>query len=418
MREVVRPPSRGCPIVVLSNNDGCVVARSDEAKALGIEMGVPLFEIKEKVKRLGIHVFSSNYALYGDLSERVMNTLRSCSPAVEVYSIDEAFCDLAGIADPKQWGHEARKRILGEIGITVCVGIARTKTLAKAANRIAKKHKERTGGVHVLADTSLEAKALQWLEIGDVWGIGHATTRKLQGYGIRNAADFAARPEAWVRRTFGVVLTRTWHELRGIPCSELCEAEPQRQRIRTSRSFEKCLTEIVAVEESISSFASRVAAKLRERHLCASCLAVFLQTNRFDQGGEQYMGYRTGTLIVPTNSTIEISNLALKLARTAYLEGFGFKKAGVEAWGLVPDAIEQQNLFDAANRAKIKLLQASMDTVTKRWGPEFLSIASAGTDPSWKMRRDHMSKRYTTSWSEVLEVDLDNCYRKFAHSRA
>jgi DNA polymerase V len=284
--------------------------------------------------------------------------------------------------------------------------------LAKAANRIAKKHKNRTAGVHFLADPALEAKALRWLDLEDVWGIGPASARKLHGYGLRKAADFIERPEAWVRRTFGVVLTRTWLELQGTSCSDLCEVEPQRQTIRTSRSFEKNLTEIVAVEEAISSFATRIASKLRERHLNASTLSVFLHSNPFDEKIEQFSGYRMGTLMVPSNATLEITNLALKLARLAIKPGHGIKKAGVEAWGLVPETIEQQNLFDTSDRDRIKRLQASMDTVSKRWGPEALGVATAGTDPGWKMRRDHMSRRYTTTWSEVLEVDLDRCYKR------
>lgn len=239
-------------------------------------------EPKDLIKRTGTYVCSSNYALYGDLSNRVATILRQESPGIEVYSIDEAFADVTGIADVREWALRVRSRILQGVGIPVCIGVAQTKTLAKVANRVAKKFKERTAGVHLLESSDLIEKALRWLPIEDVWGIGLATSRKLKGYGIRNAWDFTRRSEPWVRKTFGVVLTRTWLELNGKPCADLVEVEAQRKTLRTSRSFEKCLTKQCAIEEAIATFASRTAAKLRERELCASALSVFLVTNRFD----------------------------------------------------------------------------------------------------------------------------------------
>jgi len=408
------PRLQNRPIVVLSNNDGCVVARSDEAKAAGVQIGLPFFEIRELVKRAGIEVFSSNYALYGDISARVTEVLRDHAPRLEVYSIDESFADVSGITDLSAWGHRVRSQILREIGMPVCVGIAPTKTLAKVANRVAKKFKARTGGVHVIDSAELEAKALHWLAAEDVWGIGPALSRRLTGYGIRTAWDLAQRPEAWVRRTFGVVLTRTLQELRGVSCLDLCEVEPERQSIRTSRSFEKCLYTREAIEEAIATFASRTAAKLRERKLSATAVSVFLRTNRFSERDPQYSGSRTGMLMVPTNSTQEIVAMALKLARQAWQPDYGYKKAGVEALNLVPEGVVQANLFDTSDRDRIASLQKSLDGLARRWGQETVTLAVQGTRRGWKLRREHVSQRYSTAWSELLVIDMDKLAKRSA----
>ena len=407
-----RPELQDRPIVVLSNNDGCVVARSDEAKALGVEMGVPFFEIRDLVRKAGIHVFSSNYTLYGDLSERVATILQRLSPATEVYSIDESFCDVHGVADVRSWALSVREEILQRVGLPVCVGVGRTKTLAKVANRVAKKFKSRTRGVHVLATPEEEAKALRWIDVEDVWGIGLATTRKLQSYGVHKAAELVAKPEKWVRKTFGVVLTRTWNELRGTPCADLAEVEQERKSIRTSRSFETGLTSLQAIEEAVSTFASRTAAKLRERHLCATSLSVFLRTNVFDERAAQYTGLRAGGLLVPSNDVHELVGLSLRLARAGYRDGFAIKKAGVEALDLVPEGVLQQNLFDTTDRDRLKRLQQGIDRVSKRWGPDTVNLAVQGTHRIWRLRREHISQRYTTEWSELLEIDMDRVQAK------
>jgi DNA polymerase V len=402
-----RPQLRTTPIVVLSNNDGCVVARSDESKALGVAMGVPFFEIKELVRKAGIQVFSSNYTLYGDLSERVVTVLREQAPALEVYSIDESFCDLSGMTDQHAWGLRTREEVLRRVGIPVCVGVARTKTLAKVANRVAKKFKTRTAGVHVLSSPLEEEKALRWLAVEDVWGVGPALSARLTAHNVRTAWDLTQRPEAWVRHRFGVVLARTWNELRGTTCADLAPVEPQRQHIRTSRSFEACLTEPGALEEAVATFASRTAEKLRERSLCASGLSVFLRTNPFDRMAPQYSSWRTGGLPVPSADTRELVNLALRLARDGFRTGFGYKKAGVEALDLVPDSVLQQDLFDRADRDRMGRLQVGMDRISARWGGNALQLAIQGTRRGWRLRREHISPRYTTEWSELLEIDMD-----------
>lgn len=402
-----RPDLRNKPVVVVSNNDGCVVSRSDEAKACGVEMGAPLFKIKDLVKSAGVHVFSSNYALYGDLSDRMMSLLREAAPSIEVYSIDECFCDLRGISDLRAWGLRIREQVLREIGIPVCVGVGRTKTLAKVANRVAKKFKTKTAGVHILDSTQLEAKALRWMDVGDVWGIGGATSAKLQRFGIDKAWEFTLRPEQWVRKTFGVVTTKTWCELRGVPTSGLVEVEAARKTLCTSRSLEHPFTQREAMEEVLATFASRTAAKLRERRLCASGLSVFMSTDGFRKDLPQYAGSRSGGFGVQASSTMEVVSLALKLGRAAFKEGHSYKRLGVLALDLVPETVTQCDLFDAFDRDRLKRLQASIDGVVKKWGRESMGLAVEGNREAASMRREHLSQRFTTAWSEILEIRMD-----------
>lgn len=402
-----QPRLRGRPVVVLSNNDGCVVARSDEAKAVGVEMGVPLHEIKDLVKSAGIHVCSSNYTLYGDISARVAEILRENSPRLEVYSIDEAFSDLSGVPDLREWGLRVRGQILREIGMPVCVGVAKSKTLAKVANRVAKKFKDRTAGVHVLDSAALEEKALRWLPIEDVWGVGHATAAKLRARNVATAWDFTLLPESWVRKTLGVVGARMWRELRGMPSNEFCEVEPARQSLRTSRSFEKSVGTLDGLEEAVATFAATTAAKMRSRKLCASALSVFVQTNPFATSGPRFSGSLATGLGVASNDGREIVGLALGLVRKLHRPGFEFKRAGVEAWDLVPESSVQGSLFDLVDRDKQARLQQAQDRMAKRWGPEFIRLGVQGTGMAAKMRREYLSKRYTTAWNELLEIDLD-----------
>jgi len=412
-----QPKLRGKPIIVLSNNDGCVVARSDEAKAAGVAMGVPLHEIKDLVRTAGIQVFSSNYTLYGDISARVAEILRENSPRLEVYSIDEAFSDLSGIKDLREWGLRVRGQILREVGIPVCVGVARTKTLAKAANRVAKKYKDKTAGVHLLDSVELEEKALRWLKVEDIWGVGHATAQKLQLRGVSNAWDFAQLPEVWVRKTLGVVGARMLTELRGTPSQGLQELEATRKSLRTSRSFERTIGTLEEVEEAIASFASKTAAKMRARKLCASGLSVFLQTNPFATSGPRYSGARAGGLQVQTNDTREVVGLSLALARKLFLTGHQYKKAGVEALGLVPDDSVQCGLFDTVDRPLMARLQAIQDRLALRYGAGAVRLGVLGNGSAVRMRREHISKRYTTSWDELLEIEIDHSIGSALSSR-
>lgn len=402
-----RPELRGKPVVVLSNNDGCVVSRSDEAKALGVKMAVPLHEIRDLVRSAGIHVFSSNYALYGDLSARVVDVLREHALRLEVYSIDESFADVSGIADLRTWGLRVRENILRETGLPVCVGIARTRTLAKAANHVAKKFFARTEGVHVMDSPELEAKALKWLPAGDVWGIGRAISRKLEQRGVRSAADFAALPDPWVRATFGVVGERTRQELLGTSCGDILEIEPERRSLRTSRSFASPLVQLGAIEEAVATFASMTASKLRARDLAAAGLGVHLHSPSKGGGSERFAAWRSGGFVVATSDTREIVALALRLVRTLFRDGMRVKKAGVDTFGLAPRGIVQQNLFDTVDRDGQSRLQGALDGLEKRWGKDSVQLAIQGTRPGWSTRKEHLSRRYTTVWSELLEIDMD-----------
>lgn len=405
-----RPDLKNRPVVVLSNNDGCVIARSDEAKAVGVPMGAPFHEIRELARQADVSIFSSNYSLYGDLSARVVSVLRELCPSLERYSIDESFCDVGGIPDPAAWGRVVCERIQGEVGVPVCVGIARTRTLAKAANHVAKKFKARTGGVHVLDSSEREEKALRWLPVEDVWGVGRAWGRKLQADGIRTAWDFSRRPEPWVRKTHGVVLARTWKELRGISCGNLYEDDPVRRSLRTSRSFGHRLTEREPFEEAVSTFASRTAAKLRERGLCATSLSVSSWTDESEGKSPRQGQGRTGRFEVPTNRTLEMVSMALRLARSVWRDGARCKKAGVEAWGLVPENAVQESLFGADDRERSGKLQGSLDRIALRWGHGAVNLAVQGSGRSWAPRREHLSRRYTTRWDELLEIDMDRVH--------
>lgn len=400
-----RPELRGKPVVVLSNNDGCVVSRSDEAKAAGVAMAVPYHEIRDLARSAGIHVFSSNYALYGDLSARVVDVLREHAPRLETYSIDESFADVSDIPDLRAWGMRVREAVLRDTGLPVCVGICRTRTLAKAANHVAKKFKDRTAGVHVMDSPALEEKALRWIPVGDVWGVGRASARKLQARGVRTGWDFARLPQAWVRATLGVVGARTWQELNGTPCGDLSEMEPDRRSVRTSRSFASPLTDSVAIEQAIATFAGMVAAKLRTQGLAAAGLGVYLRTG--STGSASSSGaYRGGGFPVATSDTREVVALALRLLRSMPRPG-PVKKAGVDAFGLVPEGVVQGNMFDTVDREGNARLQGALDGLEKRWGKDAVKLAVQGTRPGWRTRREHLSRRYTTAWSEILEIDMD-----------
>lgn len=311
------------PVVVLSNNDGCVIARSNEAKALGIKMGVPAYQIKNEIERYGIGVFSSNYTLYGDMSNRVMTMLSSYSPNIEVYSIDECFLDFSGFEryDLKEYGEEIVRTVSKGTGIPVSMGIAPTKTLAKVANKFAKKYKGYKG-VCIIDTEEKRIEALKRTEIGDVWGIGHRYTKRLALYGVSTAYDFAQMPKAWVRQQMTVVGERTWKELNGEPCIDLELVTPDKKQICTSRAFGEAISEIEGLEEAVSSYASICAGKLRKQRSCAQVLMVFIHTNNFREDLPQYFQNCVVKLPVPTNNTPEIVHYALIALRNIYRKGY------------------------------------------------------------------------------------------------
>lgn len=393
------------PVVVLSNNDGCVIARSNEAKALGIKMGVPAYQIKNEIERYGIGVFSSNYTLYGDMSNRVMTMLSSYSPNIEVYSIDECFLDFSGFEryDLKEYGEEIVRTVSKGTGIPVSMGIAPTKTLAKVANKFAKKYKGYKG-VCIIDTEEKRIEALKRTEIGDVWGIGHRYTKRLALYGVSTAYDFAQMPKAWVRQQMTVVGERTWKELNGEPCIDLELVTPNKKQICTSRAFGEAISEIEGLEEAVSSYASICAGKLRKQRSCAQVLMVFIHTNNFREDLPQYFQNCVVKLPVPTNNTPEIVHYALIALRNIYRKGYFFKKAGVIIIDIVPDSAIQQNMFDNVDRERQKKLMKVVDRLNSGFNRNNLTLAVQGGRRKWKLKQELLSPCYTTRLSDIINI--------------
>lgn len=403
---VFNPALNGKPIVVLSNNDGCVIARSAEAKALGVPMGEPAYKLKELIDSQQITVFSSNYVLYGDMSQRFINIVSGFVSNIEVYSIDEVFIQLDGYenVDLKQLGQQMVRTVTRNTGIPVSLGIAPTKTLAKAANRFAKKYPAYNGVCIIDSDEKRE-KALRLLEIGDVWGIGRRYAKKLQYYSVNTAWDFTQRTKTWVRHTMGVVGERTWLELRGTPCLEM-ETFKSKKSICTSRSFGERLTEYAPISEAVSNFASNCAEKLRRQHSYACVLTVFIHTNPNATNLPQYYNQRVIQLPVPTNDTTELIHFALQGLQAIFAEGYRFKKAGVIVSEIVPERPLQASLFDVRNREKFNRVMTVMDSLNTSYGKHKVKIAAQGFDRKWKLKNEKLSPCYTTRLKDALLINV------------
>ena len=403
---VFNPSLNGKPVVVLSNNDGCVIARSSEAKALGIPMGEPAYKLKDLIESNQVAVFSSNYVLYGDMSHRVMSTIAEFVPEMEIYSIDEAFLLFDGFEkiDLKKLGEKITKTTTQNTGIPVSLGIAPTKTLAKVANKFAKKYKAYNSVCLIDTDEKRE-KALKLTEIGDVWGIGRRYTKKLQYYSINTAWDFTQRSKSWVRHTMGVVGERTWLELRGTPCIEL-DRPATKKSICTSRSFGEKLTELAPVSEAVANFAASCAEKLRHQHSYASVIMVFLQTNPFATNQPQYSNQVVMQLPVPTNDTTELIDYALNGLKSIFKEGYRFKKAGVIVSEISPERPLQADLFDTRDREKYNRIMSVMDNLNASYGKQKVKIAAQGFDRKWKLKNEKLSPCYTTQLKDVLEINV------------
>lgn len=398
---VFNPKLNGKPIVVLSNNDGCVVARSNEAKALGIGMGVPEFQIRSVLRTHRVQVFSSNYTLYGDLSQRVMETLEQFSPHIEVYSIDEAFLSLLGFArrDLTEYGRQIRRTVKQWTGIPVSVGMAETKTLAKIANRIAKRNPATGGVCDLLACPDREA-LLEGVAVEDVWGIGPNYARLLNQHGLTTALQLRQADDQWIRKHLGIVGVRLVYELRGHSCLDLDECPAPKQGITCSRAFGRSVCTLADMEEAVSSYVSRAAEKLRGEGLAATVLTVFLMTNAFTDE-PQYRNSVTCSLPVGTDTTSELIRVALKGLRSIYRDGYRYKKAGVMCTALVPASQVQPDLFDHQDRPRSKRLMAALDAVNDRWGAGTLEYASSGLTKTWKTQFHRRSPAYTTDWNEL-----------------
>jgi len=398
---VFNPKLNSQPIVVLSNNDGCVVARSNEAKALGIGMGVPEFQIRPLLRAHRVQVFSSNYRLYGDMSQRVMETLEQFCPDFEIYSIDEAFLSLSGFTSRNltDYGCTIRTTVKRWTGIPVSVGIAETKTLAKIANRIAKRTPD-TGRVFDLLACPDRETLLGRVAVEDVWGIGPTYARLLNQHGITTALQLRQADDQWIRRRMGIVGLRLVMELRGVSCLNLEQCPPPKQTLTCSRAFGKLISTLAEMEEAVSVYTSRVAEKLRRERLAATVLTVCLTTNEFNEG-PQYSNALTLTLPIATDSTADLIECALQGIRSIYRDGYRYKKAGVVLTGLVPVSQTQADLFDSQDRRKSERLTTALDAVNDRWGAGTLQYASSGITKAWKTQFHWRSPGYTTRWDEL-----------------
>lgn len=427
---VFRPDLVGKPVVVLSNNDGCIIARSEEAKALGYKMGDPFYQMKEKLEAEGVAIFSSNYTLYGSLSNRVMSMLSHYSPQLDQYSIDESFFEVdKSIASAffqenqssektdsllHRYGARISSDVLRAVGIPISIGIAETKTLAKIGSKFAKKHKGYQGCC--LIDTEERRhKALSLFPIEDVWGIGRQIARKLDFMGIRTAAQLADQKESWVRCHFNITTVRTWKELNGENCISI-EELPQKKSICTSRSFaDEGISDKNVMEEAVANFAVRCTEKLRRQGSVCQGITVFAWTSRFNDHVPEYTIHDSLVLPIATDAQDEIVGAALTILRARYPKSvsdrpdrpdlsFRFKKAGVILWQISPSTPREQDLFDPINRERQKALMAAIDAINHKNGYGTIRQAIQGTDCRFDLKREYMSKRFTTDISDILEV--------------
>lgn len=403
---VFRPDLRGKPVVVLSNNDGCVIARSAEAKALQIPMGVPYFKLKNDFRRHNVQVFSSNYALYADMSNRVMTILEDMAPAVEIYSIDEAFMCLDGIqrlTSLDDLGRKVRARIKQETHLTVGVGIAQTKTLAKLANHAAKKW-SKTGGVLDLSNIDRQKKLLSLVPVEDVWGVGRRISKKLNAMGITTAKDLADQSTYIIRKHFNVVLERTVRELRGEPCLELEEFSPTKQQIVCSRSFGSRITEYMDMRQAVCAFAERAAEKLRKERQYCKQIAVFVRTSPHAEGEVFYGNQANGKLLTPSNDTRDIIRVAMDALDQIWLDGHRYMKAGVMLGDFFSQGVSQLNLFDEYRpQPNSEALMRVVDGLNQS-GKANLFFAGQGIEKSWAMKREMLSPAYTTRFADLPVV--------------
>ena len=393
------------PIVILSNNDGCVISISNEAKALGIPMGAPAFKYDSIFKKNNVHVFSSNFPLYGDMSSRVMSILAKYTPNIEIYSIDEAFLEFKGFEnyDLEKYGKEIRRTVLKWTGIPVSIGFARTKALAKVANRISKKFNNRTDGVYVITSKEKKDKALKWLKIEDVWGIGFKHAARLKSYKINKAYDFTILPDDWVRKQMSVVGLRLKKELEGESVLSLEESRSPKKAIATTRSFEKNITDFEGLKERVSTFSICCSEKLRNQKSNCNSIYVFVKSNRYQKNKLQYRNGIVMTLPYGSNSSITISKYAIEGLKKIYKKNIEYKKAGVIVMGLVPNNRTQLNIFEKEN-PKHQALMKTLDFIAKKEGPSKVKLASQDLKRIWKMKQTKLSSRYTTELNETISI--------------
>jgi DNA polymerase V len=397
---VFNPKLEGLPVVVLSNNDGCVVARSQEAKALGIIMGQPWFQIRHMEQQYGLKAFSSNYELYADMSNRMMSVLAQFAPAQEVYSIDECFLDLTGLdSDLTQHGHALRKQVRQWIGIPTCVGIGYSKTQAKLANHLAKKRPEWSGVCDLTSLTEASINDLMAsIEVGEVWGVGPKIGTKLNALGIKTVLDLKRADPKIIQRRFSVVLERTVWELRGMPCLSLEDVSPPKQQIISSRSFGRPVTALQELKEAVTTYMSRAAEKLRLQQSVAQAVHVHIRTSPFRQDRPYYYGKGvTMPLLMPTDDTRKLVKAALNGLEAIYQPGHEYQKAGVVLMDIQPkNSNRMDDLLAAVDEDKDTRVMRMMDAINKRMGKATIRLAGEGLEKSWSMKRGRMSRAYST----------------------
>lgn len=404
---VFRPELNGKPVVVLSNNDGCVIARSNEAKTLGIPMGAPAFEYQKLFDQQQVHVFSANFALYGDMSNRVMTVLSEYAPEMEIYSIDECFLKLKGF-EPycklQNYGEAMRQKVSQWTGIPISVGIAPTKALSKLANRIAKKYPQHTKGVYIIDNEEKRVKALQWLKIEDVWGIGRQHAKRLKALDISNAYAFTQMSDDWVRKHMSIVGLRLKQELQGIPRWDL-EKIQAKKNIATTRSFESNYYQLEQLHERVATFAVSCAEKLRQQKSCCNTLMVFIHTNGHRKDLAQYSRNIVVQLPYPTNSGIELAIFATQALKRIFKQGYAYKKAGVIVQDFCPESITQTTLFESRNERHIPLMK-TIDQLNMQFGQQKIRLASQDPKRVWKMKQEKLSPQYTTKLSDIISINV------------
>ena len=403
---VFRPDLNNKPVVVLSNNDGCIISRSNEAKKLQIPMGAPLFKYEQYLKDNNVNVFSSNYVLYGDLSQRVMSTLALFTTKLEVYSIDEAFLDLSGLGcfgNLKDYGVKIRKAVLKNIGIPTSVGIAPTKTLAKIAANIAKKYPQLLGAYSLDSAEKIE-KALKWTPIKDVWGIGRGYLKKMEQWDIKTAYDFTLLTNEFVKQNMGIQGLRVKKELGGRPCILIDNKTSHRKAIATTRTFSSSIQDLEKLEQVVSNFAINCAVKLRKEKTCCNCLTVYLKTDKHRTSHKQYNKKIAISFPNYTNSNIDIAHYAKKGLQAIYQKGYKYKRAGVVLYGIVPETSMQLNMFYST--VKHRKLMKAIDDLNKKIGNHKIRLASQGIGKVWQMKQEKLSPKYSTHWTDLIEVKV------------
>ncbi len=400
---VFRPDLNHTPVVILSNNDGCIIARSEEAKALGLKMGEPVFRRKQLIRKHQVQVFSSNYPLYGDLSQRVMDTLRQEVPHVEVYSIDEAFLELTNFpGDLNKWAEKLIRKVWRNTGIPVSVGIGPTKTLAKIASKAAKQGT----GSFVICNNRHRDCLIRNTAIEKVWGIGRQYHKLLSTHHIHTAFDFTRVDDLWLRQKMKVMGLRIKKELLGESCIPLERMASQKKAIATTRAFGKKTNELRLLREAVATYAARCAEKLRKQRSTASLLTVFIHTDPFNPNEPPYNQSKSLPLPIATNSTKELIHYALMLLDIIFKAGYLYKKAGVIVDGLEPEQHRQLGLYDTTDREKEGALTRTIDELNHRMGRDRIRIAIQGNGKEWKLRQENLSQRYTTNWDEIPVVNV------------